>query len=81
MALQQAPALEGWLKLNTAQNWDDFVEAMRRIEAPQLSVAYADVDDNIGYWVTGKVPVRAKGDGNIPVPGWSVSRRDRQVCR
>ncbi len=44
---------------------------MHRIEAPQLSVAYADVDDNIGYWVTGKVPVRAKGDGSLPVPGWS----------
>jgi penicillin amidase len=71
MALQPNPALEGWLRINTAQNWDDFVEAMRRIEAPQLNAAYADVDDNIGYWVTGKVPVRAKGDGSIPVPGWS----------
>jgi len=69
--LQPAPALEGWYRLNMAHNWDDFVEAMRRIEAPQLNVAYADVDDNIGYWVTGKVPVRAKGDGSIPVPGWS----------
>ena len=71
MALQPLPALEGWLRLNTAANWDDFVEAMRCIEAPQLSVAYADVDDNIGSWVTGKVPVRTKGDGSIPVPGWS----------
>jgi len=71
MALQPSPTLEGWYRLNKAQNWDDFVEAMRLIEAPQLNVAYADVDDNIGYWVTGKVPVRAKGDGSIPVPGWS----------
>ena len=71
MALQPLRALEGWLRLNTAANWDDFVEAMRCIEAPQLSVAYADVDDNIGSWVTGKVPVRANGNGSIPVPGWS----------
>ena len=70
-ALQPAPALEGWYRLNCAQNWDDFVEAMRRIEAPQLSVAYADANDNIGYWVTGKVPLRAKGNGSLPVPGWS----------
>jgi penicillin amidase len=26
---------------------------------------------NIGYWVTGKVPLRAQGDGTIPVPGWT----------
>jgi penicillin amidase len=71
MALQPVPALEGWYRLNKAQNWDEFVESMRLIEAPQLNVAYADVDDNIGYWVTGKVPLRAKGDGSIPVPGWS----------
>ncbi len=71
MSLQPVPALKGWYHLNMAQNWDDFVEAMRLIEAPQLNVAYADVDDNIGYWVTGKVPVRANGDGSIPVPGWS----------
>jgi penicillin amidase len=71
MALQPLPALKGWYRLNTANNWDEFVEAMRLIEAPQLNVAYADVDDNIGYWVTGKVPIRAKGDGSVPVPGWS----------
>jgi penicillin amidase len=71
MSLQPVPALEGWYQLNTAENWDDFVAAMRLIEAPQLNVAYADVEDNIGYWMTGKLPVRAKGDGSLPVPGWS----------
>ena len=71
MALQPCPALEGWLRLNRAAGWDDFVEAMRRIEAPQLNIAYADVDGNIGHWVTGKVPLRAKGDGTVPVPGWT----------
>ena len=71
MSLQPVTALEGWFKLNLAQTWDDFVGAIRLIEAPQLNIAFADVDDNIGYWVTGKVPVRAKGTGSIPVPGWS----------
>jgi penicillin amidase len=71
MALRPSPAFEGWWLLNKAKGWDEFVEAMRRIEAPQLNVAYADVRDNIGYWVTGKVPRRAKGDGTVPVPGWS----------
>jgi penicillin amidase len=71
MALRPCPAFEGWLRLNKATGWDDFVDAMRLIEAPQLNVTYADVEDNIGYWVTGKVPVRARGDGRVPVPGWS----------
>ena len=71
MALQPVPALEGWLRLNTARGWDDFVEAMRCIEAPQLNVAYADVENNIGYWASGRVPVRAKGDGSTPAPGWT----------
>ncbi len=71
MALRPSPAFDGWLKLNKAKGWDDFVEAMRLIEAPQLNVAYADVGSNISYWVTGVVPVRAKGDGSVPVPGWS----------
>jgi penicillin amidase len=71
MALRPCPAVEGWLKLNHADNWNDFVKAMRLIEAPQLNIAYADVDGNIGYWVTGRVPVRAKGNGLLPVSGWT----------
>lgn len=71
MALRTGPMLQGWVALNRAAGWDDFVRAMRLIEAPQLSVAYADVEGNIGYWVTGKVPVRAKGDGSVPAPGWT----------
>lgn len=71
MALRPLPAIEGWYRLNMAAGWNDFVEAVRLIDAPQLNVVYADVEDNIGYWVTGKVPIRAKGDGRIPVPGWS----------
>ncbi|MBN2044679.1 MAG: penicillin acylase family protein, partial [Anaerolineales bacterium] len=71
MALRSNRALDGWLSLNKAAGWDDFVQAVRLIEAPQLNVAYADVNNNIGYWVTGLVPVRARGDGSVPVPGWS----------
>ena len=71
MALRPSPAAKGWWVLNQAKHWDDFVEAMHLIEAPQLNVAYADTQGNIGYWLTGKVPVRAKGDGSVPVPGWN----------
>jgi penicillin G amidase len=71
MALRPSQAFDGWLQLNQAAGWDDFVSAMRLIDAPQLSVAYADVENNIGYWVSGQAPIRTKGDGSVPVPGWS----------
>jgi penicillin amidase len=71
MALHPSPATKAWQLLNQARHWDDFVEAMRHIEAPQLNVVYADTAGNIGYWLTGKVPIRAKGDGSVPVPGWN----------
>jgi len=71
MGLRPSRATEGWLRLDQAGGWDEFVEAMRLIEAPQLNVPYADVDGNTGLWVTGKVPVRARGQGMIPAPGWT----------
>lgn len=72
MALRPSMALYGYFLLNKAENWDDFVKAMRYIDATQLNMVYADTQNNIGYWVTGKVPIREKGHrGNIPVPGWT----------
>ncbi len=71
MALQPCQALDGWLRLNLASGWDDFVEAMKLMQAPQLSVAYADTDGNIGWWATGRTPIRKKGGGAIPAPGWT----------
>ncbi|MFX0126105.1 MAG: penicillin acylase family protein [Candidatus Hodarchaeota archaeon] len=71
MALRPCQATKGWLLLNKASSWNDFVEAVRYIEAPQLNISYADTEGNIGHWVSGKVPIRAKGNGMIPAPGWT----------
>jgi len=71
MALKPSKALQGYLQLNLAKNWDDFVSSMKYIDSTQLNMVYADIEDNIGYWVTGRVPIRAKGDGTVPVPGWT----------
>lgn len=70
-ALQPSPTLQGYLRLNQAKDWESFKDAMRLIEAPQLNMAYADVQGNIGYWVTGRTPIRLKGDGSVPAPGWT----------
>jgi penicillin amidase len=55
--------------VNSAQNWQDFRHAFSQLDAPGQNVVYADVDGNIGYQTTGKVPIRATGDGSLPVSG------------
>ncbi len=55
--------------VNTAQNWTEFRHAFSLLDAPGQNVVYADVDGNIGYQTTGRVPIRAAGDGSLPVNG------------
>jgi len=55
--------------VNAAQNWEEFRHAFSQLDAPGQNVVYADVDGNIGYQTTGKVPIRAAGDGSLPVSG------------
>jgi penicillin amidase len=55
--------------VDSAQNWEEFRRAFSQLDAPGQNVVYADVDGNIGYQATGKVPIRAAGDGSLPVSG------------
>lgn len=54
-----------------ARNWEEFREAARYFHVPAQNLLYADVDGNIGYQMPGDIPVRAGGDGTLPVPGWT----------
>ncbi len=55
--------------LDSAQNWDQFRKALSVFATPSQNVVYGDVDGNIGYQPMGFVPVRAAGDGTVPVSG------------
>ena len=55
--------------VNAAQNWEEFRHAFSQLDAPGQNVVYADVDGNIGYQTTGKIPIRAAGDGSLPASG------------
>ena len=57
--------------MNTAQDMQEFSNAIDIIFAPQLNVAYADVMGNIALFISGRVPIRKKGNGQLPVPGWT----------
>ena len=61
---------ESAVKLDQARNFQEFRDALRLWDIPSQNFIYADVDGNIGYQMPGLVPIRAKGDGSIPSPGW-----------
>jgi penicillin amidase len=55
--------------LDSAQNWQQFRKALSAFATPSQNVVYGDVDGNIGYQPMGFVPVRASGNGTVPVDG------------
>ncbi|GLI05712.1 beta-lactam antibiotic acylase [Paenibacillus tyrfis] len=63
--------ITAWLTMNRAKNHDEFEQAMRLFAAPAQNIVYADDQGNIGWRANGRIPIRAKGDGMQPVPGWT----------
>lgn len=70
-AAEPSRILQAVIMLNKAQNYGDFYQAVRYWDIPSQNIVYADVAGNIGYIMSGRVPIRANGDGTIPVPGWT----------
>jgi penicillin amidase len=75
LALKWDVAVEGqsaaaFDALARAANWAEFVAAVRLFSAPAQNFVYADVEGNIGYAMSGDVPIRAGSDGSLPQPGW-----------
>jgi penicillin amidase len=60
---------ESLLRLNYANDWSSFNEALSLYVSPALNMLYADQKGNIGYLGIGKIPVRAAGEGDVPVLG------------
>ena len=55
-----------WTQPRTGRN---SARRSRSLVRPGQNVVYADVDGHIGYQATGMIPIRAAGDGSVPVPG------------
>lgn len=66
----QGSAVDAILNMNLAENWDDFRQALFSYTIPTQNVVYADTEGNIGFRTVGQYPVRSKGVGAVPVPGW-----------
>lgn len=63
--------LKAAMNFDKAQNWEEFRAALSMWDTPSQNFVYADIEGNIGYQMPGRIPIRAKGDGQLPVPGWT----------
>jgi penicillin amidase len=66
---------ESFLRVNYAHDWDTFKDSFQTYVAPALNMLYADKSNNIGSLGVGRIPVRSKGTGRLPVPGWTNEYR------
>jgi len=57
--------------LAKAKDIYDVKIALQYWELPSQNFVFADTNGNIGYWCCATVPLRHKGDGFLPVPGWT----------
>ena len=69
--LEPSTLVEAFIGLNLSTNYEQFRTALSKWDIAAQNVVYADRDGNIAYQSTGRVPIRAGGDGRWPVPGWT----------
>ncbi len=68
-ALEPTKELEAILNINKATDWQGFEKGLEDFHAPAQSFVFASKDGTIAYKANGRIPLRKKGDGQLPVPG------------
>lgn len=63
-------SVNAYFSLNAAKSVEEAISIMKRIRAIPLNMVFAD-KDNIAWQVTGNYPMRTKGRGLMPSPGWT----------
>jgi acyl-homoserine-lactone acylase len=63
-------SMNAFFQLGFAKSVDEAIPIIKRIRAISLNMVFAD-KDNIAWQVIGNYPVRAKGRGLMPSPGWT----------
>lgn len=61
---------QGFVDVNKSTDLSSFRAAVTGIDAPAINFLYADSAGNIAHLAAGKIPVRRRGSGMFPVPGW-----------
>jgi len=57
------------LRMDQAENWEEFREASNYSNIPGENMIWADRDGNIGWQSVGIAPIRRNFSGMVPVPG------------
>ncbi len=59
-------------ELNKSNSYRDWLYACAQFFSPTLAMTYADVNNNIAFQTTGRVPTRQAPPGAelLPIPGW-----------
>ena len=70
-ALEPEKTITALYNMNMAHDCAEFHHALELFSGPGQNTVYADTQGNIGYTLSGKTPIRAKGEGLVPVPGWT----------
>ncbi len=74
-ALDDSRTLMSILKLDEAETYEEFREALSYWDCPGQNIVYADKEGNIAYQLTGKQPIRTVGTGTGLLPGWMPEYR------
>lgn len=70
-AFEPGEMMRALYEMNRARSCQAFRQALRYWSVPIQNTVYADTAGNIAYSFPGRVPLRARGDGRVPVPGWT----------
>lgn len=70
-ALDSSTIIDAVDGINRASTWEEFRQALRAWDAPSQNFVFAHRNGEIGYQMPGVVPIRAKGTGALPSPGWT----------
>ncbi len=68
-ALEPTRELQAVIGFNKASNWSEFEKALEDFNAPAQNFVFADNSGTIAYKANGNVPIRKKGNAELPVPG------------
>ena len=56
-------------EMNKAENYGQFVEALKTFTCPGQNIIYSDVEGNIAIWHAGNLPLKWQGQGRLIMDG------------
>jgi penicillin amidase len=72
VAHEPSGTFDALIRANSASSVDELLSGLREFNNPHQNVVFADTAGDWGYWMGGRVPLRATGlPPHLPVPGWT----------